>query len=188
MQKFLIGPMCVTKEDFEQQLNSCGLKFGYIKRLYEKWKDGDLTYFRIIIEGSPFMIVTDDESSYPEIQEETGKKIKIEPYSLEWLENLIYDSNIIGPSFYESLMRHLQMYIRVKKAEQNDERKEQENCPYCHDFDGHGPDLFKCDRDYETASIYLEDNTITFDNSDGSRMSGAFKIKLCPMCGRKLEA
>lgn len=42
MQKFLIGPMCVTKEDFEQQLNSCGLKFGYIKRLYEKWKDGDL--------------------------------------------------------------------------------------------------------------------------------------------------
>lgn len=66
--------------------------------------------------------------------------------------------------------------------------EDQKNCPYCHDFDGHGPDLFKCDRDYETASIDLEDNTITFDNSDGSRMSGAFKIKLCPMCGRKLEA
>lgn len=65
--------------------------------------------------------------------------------------------------------------------------EEQKNCPYCHDFDGHGPDLFKCDSDYESASIYLEDNTITFDNSDGSRMSGAFKINFCPMCGRKLE-
>lgn len=67
------------------------------------------------------------------------------------------------------------------------QKEEQKKCPYCHDFDGHGPDLFKCNSDYETASINLEDNTITFDNSDGSRMSGAFKIKLCPMCGRKLE-
>lgn len=185
MQEFLIGPMCVTKEDFEKQLNSCGLKFGYIKRLYEKWKDGDLTYFRIIIEGSPFVIVTDDENGYPEIQEDSEKEI--EPYSLDWLENLFYQSTIVGPISYESLMPQLQMYVRVNKAKQNDEMIKQNKCPYCHDFDGHGPDLFKCDSNYETASIYLEDNTITFDNSDGSRMSGAFKINYCPICRRKLK-
>ena len=185
MKKFLIGPMCVTEDDFKQQLKKNGLKFGYIKRLYKKWKDGDLTYFRIILEGSPFVIVTDDENSYPEIQEETGKKI--EPYSLEWLENLFYQSTIVGPISYESLMPQLQMYIRVKKAEQNDETIKQNKCPYCHDFDGYGPDLFNCESDYETASIYLEDNTITFDNSDGSRMSGSFKINYCPICRRKLE-
>ena len=183
MQKFLIGPMCVTKEDFEQQLNSCGLKFGYIKRLYEKWKDGDLTYFRIIIEGSPFMIVTDDESSYPEIQEETGKKIK--PYSLEWLEYLSYDSNIIGPSFYESLMRHLQMYIRVKKAEKNDEKKKQNKCPYCHfEVDGEGK-VIDDDRDSTDRFNLCKDQDGTFRIECYADHSS--KIKFCPMCGRKLE-
>ena len=186
MQEFLIGQMCVTKEDFEQQLKENGLKFGYIKRLYEKWKDGDLTYYRIILEGSPFVIVTDDENNYPEIQEETGKKI--EEGSLEWLDELIYNTKLAGPISSEALLSELEMYLRVNKAKQCDETRKQEECPYCHDFDGHGPDLFKCDSDYETASIYLEDNTITFDNSDGSRMSGSFKINCCPICRRKLEA
>jgi len=186
MQQFMIGPMCVTKEEFEQQLNSCGLKFGYIKRLYEKWKAGDLIYYRILIEGSPFVIVTDDESSYPEIQEDSEKEI--EPYSLEWLENLFYQSTIVGPISYESLLPQLRDYIRVKKAEQIDETAKQNKCPYCHDFDGHGPDLFKCNIEDATASIDIKENAIVFDNSDGSRMSGTFKIKLCPMCGRKLEA
>jgi len=66
--------------------------------------------------------------------------------------------------------------------------EEQNKCPYCHDLDGHGTDSFECNIDDATASIDLADNTITFDNSDGSRMSGAFKIKFCPMCARKLEA
>lgn len=186
MQKFLIGSMCVTKEDFEQQLNSCGLKFGYIKRLYEKWKDGDLTYFRIIIEGSPFIIVTDDENSYPEIQEDSEKEI--EPYSLEWLENLFYQSTIVGPISYESLMPQLQMYIRVKKTEQNDETIKQNKCPYCHGKkDDPQPKLFECNHKDAEASIELDENVISFDNSDGHFMYGKFKINYCPICRRKLE-
>lgn len=181
MQKFLIGPMCVTKEDFEQQLNSCGLKFGYIKRLYEKWKDGDLTYFRIIIEGSPFMIVTDDESSYPEIQEETGKKIKIEPYSLEWLENLFYQSTIVGPISYESLMPQLEMYIRVKKAEQNDETIKQKKCPYCHGKE-------ELDAGFHAnAGIVKDESGNPSICVETLEQKFYIPIKLCPICGRKLE-
>ena len=119
MEIFTIGPMCVTKEDFKKELEKNGLKYGYIARLYEKWNDGDLTYFRIIIEGSPFTIVTDDERSYPELEEDTEKDI--EPCSLEWLENLFYQSTIVGPISYESLLPQLQTYVRVKKAEQIDE-------------------------------------------------------------------
>lgn len=180
MQKFSIGTMCVTKEDFEQQLNSCSLKFGYIKRLYEKWKDGNLTYFRIILEGRPFVIVTDDENSYPEIQEETGKKI--EEYSLEWLENLFYQSTIVGPISYESLMPQLKMYIRVKKAEQIDEKIKQKKCPYCHgkeelDAGFHANAVIGKDES-GNPSICVETLEQTF----------YIPIKLCPMCGRKLEA
>ena len=180
MQQFLIGPMCVTKEDFEQKLNSCGLKFGYIKRLYEKWKDGDLTYFRIILEGSPFVIVTDDENSYPEIQEDSEKEI--EPYSLEWLENLFYQSTIVGQLSYESLMPQLQMYIRVKKAEQNDETIKQNKCPYCHPYKEH---LIEGDNGF--CCVTKDAELIAFNHADEA---GAvkIKIKLCPMCGRKLEA
>lgn len=179
MQEFLIGPMCVTKEDFEQQLNSCGLKFGYIKRLYEKWKDGDLTYFRIILEGSPFVIVTDDENSYPEIYEDSEKEI--EQYSLEWLENLFYQSTIVGPLSYESLMPQLQMYIRVKKAEQIDETIKQKKCPYCHPYKEH---LIEGDNGF--CCVTKDAELIAFNNADEA---GAvkIKIKLCPMCGRKLE-
>ena len=180
MQKFLIGPMCVTKEDFEQQLNSCGLKFGYIKRLYEKWKDGDLTYFRIILEGCPFVIVTDDENSYPEIQEETGKKI--EEYSLEWLDELIYNTKLAGPISSEALLSELEMYLRVNKAKQCDETRKQEKCPYCHPYKEHiieGDNGFCC--------VTKDAELIAFNNADEA---GAVKIKIkfCPMCGRKLEA
>ncbi|WP_405326080.1 hypothetical protein [Fibrobacter sp.] len=197
MQQFLIGPMCVTKEDFEQKLNSCGLKFGYIKRLYEKWKDGDLTYFRIILEGSPFVIVTDDENSYPEIQEDSEKEI--EPYSLEWLENLFYQSTIVGPLSYESLMPQLQMYIRVKKAEQNDEKIKQNKCPYCNeemlDNEIGGEPIPEFGKGYaiehgdikafiakENGKYYLMHN---FTPDDGYYLK--MEINNCPMCGRKLE-
>lgn len=179
MQEFLIGPMCVTKEDFKKQLEKNGLEFGYIKRLYEKWKDGDLTYFRVIIEGCPFVICTDDENSYPEIKEETEKDI--EPYSLEWLENLFYQSTIVGPLSYESLMPQLQMYIRVKKAEQNDETIKQKKCPYCHPYKElliEGDNGFCC--------VTKDAELIAFNNADEA---GAvkIKIKLCPICGRKLK-
>lgn len=173
MEIFTIGPMCVTKEDFEQQLNSCGLKFGYIKRLYEKWKDGDLTYFRIIIEGSPFVIVTDDENSYPEIHEETGKKI--EEYSLEWLEDLFYQSTIVGPISYESLMPQLQMYIRVKKAEQIDEKIKQRKCQYCHEGPKQVCGFEKFGDEFYIARI-MPDGSVKKE-----------KAKFCPKCGRKLE-
>lgn len=179
MTSFMIGPMCVTEDDFKQQLKENGLKFGYIKRLYEKWKDGDLTYFRIILEGVPFVIVTDDENSYPEIQEETGKKI--EEYSLEWLEDLFYQSTIVGPISYESLMPQLQMYIRVKKAEQNDETIKQKKCPYCHgkeelDAGFHANAVIGKDKS-GNPSICVETLEQTF----------YIPIKLCPKCGRKLE-
>ena len=185
MQLFQINAMNVSREKFKLELEKNGIKYGYIPRLYEKFKQGKMTCFRLVIEDHQFVVVTDDESSYPEIQEETGKKI--EKYSLEWLDELIYNTKLAGPISSEALLSELEMYLRVNKAKQCDETRKQEKCPYCHDFDGHGPDLFECNSDYETASIYLEDNTITFDNSDGSRMSGAFKIKLCPMCGRNLE-
>lgn len=184
MERFTIGPMCVTKEDFEKQLNSCGLKFGYIKRLYEKWKDGDLTYFRIILEDCPFVIVTDDENSYPEIQEETGKKI--EPYSFEWLVDTVYNAELAGPVSYEVLLRQLQRYIQFQKTRQNDEKKEQENCPYCHNIDGHGTDFFECNNKNADARIELDENAISFDNSDGQYTNGMFRINCCPICRRKL--
>ena len=173
MQQFMIGPMCVTKEEFEQQLNSCGLKFGYIKRLYEKWKDGDLIYFRIIFEGRPFVIVTDDENSYPELQEETGKKI--EPYSFEWIENLVYYAKLAGPLSYETLLSKIQLYIRVKKAEQIDETIKQNKCQYCHEGPKQVCGFEKFGDEFYIARIM----------PDGSMKKE--KAKFCPKCGRNLK-
>lgn len=170
----MIGPMCVTEDGFKQQLKENGLKFGYVKHMYEKWKDGDLTYFRIIIEGSPFVIVTDDEDSYPEIHEENGKKI--DEYSLEWLENLFYQSTIVGPISYESLMPQLQMYIRVKKAEQKDEEIKQRKCQYCHEVPKQVCGFEKFGDEFYIARIM----------PDGSMKKE--KANFCPKCGRKLEA
>lgn len=180
MEIFTIGPMCVTKEDFKKELEKNGLKYGYIARLYEKWKDGDLTYFRIIIEGSPFTIVTDDENSYPEIQEVSEKEI--EQYSLEWLESLFYQSTIVGPISYESLMPKLEMYIRVKKSEKIDETIKQKKCPFCHgkeelDAGFHANAVIGKDES-GNPSICVETLEQTF----------YIPIKLCPFCGRKLEA
>ena len=90
------------------------------------------------------MIVTDDENSYPEIQE--PKKID----TVEWLDNCQHKarrSNIIR-TIIGNVSPRKQGSKRDKKNARSD------------DFDGHGPDLFKCDSDYETASIYLEDNNI----------------------------
>lgn len=182
MERFTIGPMCVTKDDFKKELEKNGLKYGYIASLYEKFKQDDMTVFRILIGGIPYTVVTDNESNYPEIQEETGKKIEIEPYSLEWLENLIYDSNIIGPSFYESLLRHLQTYYNVKKAEQRDKTKEQKNCQYCHG---------KAELDagfHANASIGKDESGKTAICIETLEQTFFIQIKVCPMCGRKLEA
>ena len=186
MQLFQINAMNVSRNDFKRELEKNGLKYGYIPRLYEKFKQGKMTCFRLVIEGYQFVVLTDDESSYPEIQEETGKKIEIEPYSLEWLGNLVYDANVIGPSFYESLMRHLQMYIRVKKAEKNDERKEQENCPYCHPpYKGIGGGDEVYEKDGE--GVFVKDGKIVA-LADCGWIKFNEEIKLCPKCGRKLEA
>lgn len=199
MQKFLIGPMCVTKEDFKQQLKKNGLKFGYIKRLYEKWKDDDLTYFRVIIEDCPFVIVTDDEKSYPEISEEIGKKV--EPYSFEWLVELEDRANLCGPPFYGVLLNGLQMYIRAQMAERRELDEEQKNCPYCDEqllaYEIGADEIPESGKGYaiehgdiksfiakENGKYYLRHN-FTPNSSD---FFLKMEIKFCPICGRKLEA
>ena len=113
--------MCVAKDDFKKELEKNGLKYGYIKRLYEKFKQDNMIVFRILIDGIPYTVVTDNESSYPEIQEETGKKV--EPYSFEWLVDTVYNAELAGPVSYEVLLRQLQRYIQFQKARQNDEKK-----------------------------------------------------------------
>jgi len=189
--------MNVTREEFKAELKKNGFPYGYIPNVYEKFKQENLTVFRILIEGCPFVVVTDDEKSFPEVSEESGKKI--EPYSFEWLENLIYDSNIIGPSFYESLLRHLQMYIRVKKAEKNDETKKQKNCPYCDEqllaYEIGADPIPESGKGYaiehgdikafiakENGKYYLMHN---FTPDDGYFLK--MEIHNCPICGRKLE-
>lgn len=66
--------------------------------------------------------------------------------------------------------------------------EEQKKCPYCHNLDGHGTDLFECNAREADARIELDENAISFDNSDGHFIYGTFKINYCPICGRKLEA
>lgn len=114
MQYFQIGPMNVCREEFKEELKKKGFPYGYIPKIYEKFKQGNLTFFRILLDGCPFIVGTDDEKSYPEIAEETGKKI--EPYSFEWLVNVVEDARLAGPISYETLLEQLQMYIRVNKA------------------------------------------------------------------------
>lgn len=65
--------------------------------------------------------------------------------------------------------------------------EEQEHCKFCHSDKDRNTDLFDCKNDDCCASIDLDENKITFDNSDGHFMYGEFKINYCPMCGRKLE-
>lgn len=186
MERFTIGPMCVTKDDFKKELEKNGLKYGYIARLYDKFEQDGMTIFRILIGGIPYTVVTDDESCYPEIQEETEKKA--EPYSFEWLVDTVYDAELAGPVSYEVLLRQLQRYIQIQKAIHNDEKKEQESCPYCHKEKGSlTPRFFECNYDRANAWIELDDKVITFDNADGDFTNGEFKIDYCPKCGRKLE-
>lgn len=67
--------------------------------------------------------------------------------------------------------------------------EEQKNCPYCHNKKGESqPKFFECNYKEADASIDLDENVISFDNSDGHFMYGEFKINYCPICGRKLEA
>ena len=185
MQLFQIGPMNVSREEFKAELKKNGFPYGYIPNVYEKFKQENLTVFRILIEGCPFVVATDDEKSYPEVSEETGKKI--EPYSFEWLVDLEERARLCGPTFHDVLMSELQRYIRVQMEERRELDEEQKNCPYCHNLDGHGPDLFECDNKNADASIELDENVISFDNSDGHYTYGTFKINFCPICRRKLE-
>lgn len=68
------------------------------------------------------------------------------------------------------------------------QKEAQENCPYCHVEKGHNyPRLFECNVREADASIDLDENKISFDNSDGHFIYGEFKINFCPICGRKLE-
>lgn len=183
MERFTIGPMCVTKDDFKKELEKNGLKYGYIASLYEKFKQDDMTVFRILIGGIPYTVFTDNESSYPEIQEETGKKV--EPYSFEWLVDTVHNAELAGPVFYEVLLRQLQRYIQFQKARQNDERKEQENCPYCHPpYKGIGGGDEVYEKDGE--GIFVKDGEIVA-LSDCGYIKFNEEIKLCPKCGRKLE-
>ena len=124
MQLFQIGPMNVSREEFKAELNKNGFPYGYIPNVYEKFKQENLTVFRILIEGCPFVVATDDEKSYPEVSEETGKKI--EPYSFEWLVNVVEDARLAGPMSYETLLAQLQMYIRVK-SRRSGRRKHERN-------------------------------------------------------------
>lgn len=179
MERFTIGPMCVTKDDFKKELEKNGLKYGYIARLYEKFKQDDMTVFRILIGGIPYTVFTDNESSYPKIQEETGKKV--EPYSFEWLVDTVYDAELAGPVSYEVLLRQLQRYIQFQKARQNDEAIKQKKCPYCHgkeelDAGFHANAVIGKDES-GNPSICVETLEQTF----------YIPIKLCPMCERKLE-
>lgn len=178
--------MNVSREEFKAELKKNGFPYGYIPNVYEKFKQEHLTFFRILIEGCPFVVATDDEKSYPEVSEETGKKI--EPYSFEWLVDLEERARLCGPTFHDVLMRELQRYIRVQMAERRELDEEQKNCPYCHVEKGHNfPRLFECNVREADASIDLDENKITFDNSDGHFMYGEFKINYCPICRRKLE-
>lgn len=65
--------------------------------------------------------------------------------------------------------------------------EEQKKCPYCHNVDWHGTDLFECENKNADARIELDENVISFDNSDGLYTYGSFKINYCPICGRELE-
>ena len=69
-----------------------------------------------------------------------------------------------------------------------DEKKIQENCPFCHNFDGHGPEYLPCKTKDAYAALDSDECLIVFDNSDGHSMYGKIKINLCPMCGRKLRS
>ena len=74
MQMFRIGSMRVTKEEFKHQLKKLGLKFGYVKNLYEKWAKNGLTFYRIVIEDTPYIVITDEENCFPEISGTSGFK------------------------------------------------------------------------------------------------------------------
>ena len=184
MQLFQIGPMNVSREEFKAELKKNGFPYGYIPNVYEKFKQENLTVFRILIEGCPFVVVTDDEKSFPEVSEESGKKI--EPYSFEWLVDLEEIARLCGPIFHDVLMSELQRYIRVQMAERRELDEEQKNCPYCHGQKGLSPDDDES-YDKEAEGIFLIGNEIRAQ-ADCGWIVFKGKINYCPMCRRKLEA
>ena len=70
----------------------------------------------------------------------------------------------------------LGLYIRVKKAEQNDETIKQRKCQYCHEGPKQVCGFEKFGDEFYIARIM----------PDGSMKKE--KAKFCPKCGRKLEA
>ncbi len=177
MQMFRIGPMRVTREEFKHQLKKLGLKFGYVKNLYEKWTENGLTFYRIVIEDTPYIVITDEENCFPEI---SGTSKKIEPYSFEWLVELEERARLCGPSFYEVLLRELQTYIRIQKAGKS------EKCEYC-ETTGSKAIRSSFNSDYGFR-IDGDEMSFVLCERDGCRVLGDFEINCCPMCGRKLEA
>lgn len=184
MQLFQIGPLNVSREKFKEELKKNGFPYGYIPNVYEKFKQENLTVFRILIEGCPFVVATDDEKSYPEVSEESGKKI--EPYSFEWLVDLEERARMCGPTFHDVLLKELQMYIRVRMAERRELAQNQENCPYCHGQKGISPGGDEA-YDKEAEGIFLIGNEIRAQ-ADCGWIVFKGKINYCPICGRKLEA
>ena len=85
---------------------------------------------------------------------------------------------------YDEFEKFLTRKLESKSVDELTE--EQKNCPYCHNLDGHGTNLFECNNRNADASIELDENAISFDNSDGHYTYGMFKINYCPICGRKL--
>ena len=76
-----------------------------------------------------------------------------------------------------------------KKAVAKTRENIQERFIFCHkQVDNLEQENFICRSDHADAAIDLDDNEIYFDNSDGQRTSGRFRIYFCPICGRKLEA
>ena len=76
-----------------------------------------------------------------------------------------------------------------KKAVAKTRENIQKRCIFCHkQVDNLEQENFICNSDHADAAIDLDDNEIYFDNSDGQRTFGRFRIHFCPICGRKLEA
>ena len=56
MQKYKVNAMTVSRKEFEQELEKVGLKFGYIPRLYEKFKQGEITVFSTLQKKYTFFV------------------------------------------------------------------------------------------------------------------------------------
>lgn len=112
MIKFQIGPTCITKEEFASNLNYEGLEFGYIPDVYDKWEQDGITYYRTLLDGVVFLVMTDDESLFPEV---IKTEDKTELYSFRWLEEFVHTARISGPAFYETFIQEMERYVAINR-------------------------------------------------------------------------